>query len=256
MLTQTMLSLISGIFIGGIAAYLGTLMLSKKMTIVAGPLAHLAFPGVALALVLGLNISVGVFPFVIIGAILIWYLERKTKLPLENLSAIIFALGVGIGLLLLPIDKAEEALVGSITSITLAETFLTIILSVLIFFVTRYIYKKVILINIHENLAKVEGVNVDIYNLIYLLSVAIVVALSVYLVGALITVALIAIPPASAKNISSSFRLYKMWAVLFGVISAVVGIFIAQVLGLPTGPVVVLVGVVIFLFSMIFKKSS
>ncbi len=256
MSTQLMLSLISGIFISGIAAYLGTLMLSKKMTIVAGPLAHLAFPGVALALVFGFNISIGVFPFVIVGAILIWYLEKKTKLPLENLSAIIFASGVGIGLLFLPIDKAEEALVGSIVSITPVETFLAIVLSVLVFFVTRYIYKKVILINIHEGLAKIEGINVDIYSLIYLLSIAIVVALSVYLVGALITAALIAIPPASAKSISNSFRSYKILAVLFGIMSAVLGIFISKIFGLPTGPVVVLVGVVIFLFSIIFKKSS
>ena len=79
---QVYLTLISGIFIGGIAGYLGTLMLSKKMSAVAGPLAHLAFPGVALALLYGFsNIALGVFPFVIIGAFLIWLLEKRTKLP-------------------------------------------------------------------------------------------------------------------------------------------------------------------------------
>ncbi len=253
---QIILSLISGIFIGGISAYLGTLMLSKKMTVVAGPLAHLAFPGVAIALVFGLSISTGVFPFVVLGTILIWYLEKKTKLPLENLSAIIFALGVGIGLLFLPIDKAEEALVGSIISITPGETFFVIILSIIIFLVTRYIYKKVILINIDEDLAKIEGVKVSKYNLIYLLSVAAVVSLGVYLVGALITVALIALPPASAKNISSSFRSYKMWAIIFGMISAMGGILIARWLEAPIGPVVVLTGVAIFLLTMIFKSRA
>ena len=106
MSSQLILTLISGIFISGIAGYLGTLMLSKKMSAVAGPLAHLAFPGVALALIFGFNISLGVFPFVIIGAILIWLLEERTKLPMENLAAIIFASGVGTALLFLP--KRQE----------------------------------------------------------------------------------------------------------------------------------------------------
>jgi len=147
MTNQLILTLISGISISAVSGYLGTLMLSKKMSVVAGPLAHLAFPGVALALILGFNISLGVFPFVIIGAILIWLLEKKTKLPMENLAAIIFASGVGSALLFLPIDKAEEALVGSITKITLNETLIVVILSLLIFYIIKHLYQKIMLIN-------------------------------------------------------------------------------------------------------------
>ena len=128
---QLVLTLTSGIFISGVAGYLGTLMLSKKMSVAAGPLAHLAFPGVALALIFGFDISLGVFPFVIMGAIFIWFLEKKTKLPMENLAAIIFAAGVGSALLFLPIGEAEEALVGSITTITFGETLLVFFLSIL-----------------------------------------------------------------------------------------------------------------------------
>jgi len=112
--SQLIFSLISGGFISGVAGYLGTLMLSKKMSAVADPLAHLAFPGVALALIFGFNLTLGVFPFVVLGVISIWLLEEKTKLPLENLAAIIFAAGVGTTLLFLPIDKAEEAIMGII----------------------------------------------------------------------------------------------------------------------------------------------
>jgi hypothetical protein len=50
--SQLLLSLISGIFISGVAGYLGTLMLSRKMSVVAGPLAHLSLPGAAIALFL------------------------------------------------------------------------------------------------------------------------------------------------------------------------------------------------------------
>jgi len=252
---QLILTLISGIFISGIAGYLGTLMLSKKMSVVAGPLAHLAFPGVALALIFGFNISFGVFPFVIIGAILIWLLEKRTKLPMENLAAIIFASGVGTALLFLPIGKAEEALVGNITEITLGETIIIVILSLLVLYIVKQLYQKMMLINVHEDLAAIEGVNIQLYNLLYLLSIAVVVALGVYLVGGLITAALIAIPAASAKNISKGLHSYKTWAITFGIISAIAGIFIARFVHLPTGPMVIVSSSLLFLISFIFRKQ-
>jgi len=226
------------------------------MSAVAGPLAHLAFPGAALALIFGFNISFGVFPFVIVGAILIWLLEERTKLPMENLAAIIFASGVGTALLFLPIGKAEEALIGSIEKITSWETTIVVILSLLVFYVIKRLYQKMMLMNIYEDLAVMEGINIKLYNLLYLLSIAIVVALGVYLVGGLITAALIAIPAASAKNVSSGLRSYKIWAIVLGIISVIVGIFIARFFHLPTGPMVVVSGVVLFLISVIFRKRS
>ena len=65
---------------------------------------------------------------------------------------------------------------------------------------------------------------------------AIIVGLGVYLVGGLITAALIAIPAASARNISKNLLAYKVWSVVFGMISAMLGIFIARFYHLPTGP--------------------
>lgn len=253
--SQLMLSVVSGIFISGVAAYLGTLMLSKKMSVVAGPLAHLAFPGVAIALLYGLEISFGVFPFVIIGAILIWFLERKTKLPMENLTAIVFAFGVGSALLILPIGKAQSALVGSISTISLSETFLVTVLSIIIFFLVNFTYKKMMLMNIHEDVAKTEGVNVNLFNFLYLLSIALVVGLGVYLVGGLITAALVAIPAASARNVSRNLSSYKWWSVIFGTIATVSGIFIAPVFHLPVGPTIIVLGALIFLITIFIPKK-
>lgn len=253
---QLFYTLLSGIFIGGVAGYLGTLMLSKKMSVVAGPLAHLALPGVALALIFGFSISLGSFPFVIIGAILIWLLEKKTKLPMENLAAIIFASGVGIALLILPIGKAEEALIGNITQITQLETLWMIALSALIFYVIRRIYRKMMLINVYEDLATVEGIDTGSYNLLYLLSIATVVALGVYLVGGLITAALIAMPAASAKNISGNLRSYINWSIAFGIISAILGIFVGLFWHLPTGPCIIISGVALFLLTVSMHKKS
>jgi ABC-type Mn2+/Zn2+ transport system permease subunit len=252
--SQLLLSLISGIFISGVAGYLGTLMLSRKMSVVAGPLAHLSLPGAAIAIIFGWSLLIGVFPFVLFGVILIWFLERKTKLPMENLAAIIFALGVGTALLILPIDKAEEALVGNINNISLIETIIVVLISIIVFYITKRIYSKVMMLNIHEELARVEGINVDLYNFLYLLNIGLVVSIGVYLVGGLITAALIAIPSAIAKNLSRNLKNYQLLAVISGISSTITGIYLNQFYHLPTGPLIIVTGAIFFILSVAIKS--
>ena len=141
-MSSLVLSLVSGISIGGLAAYLGTLMLQKRMSLVAGPLGHLTLPGVALALLYGFDVSIGAFPFVILGIILIWLLELRTKLPPEALTAIIFASGVAIAFLFLPLKQAEVALVGDITKVNLIDTIVSVIICFILFLVIRKIFPQ------------------------------------------------------------------------------------------------------------------
>lgn len=248
------LSLIAGVFIGGAAGYLGTLMLSKRMALAAGPLGHLTLPGVALALIYGFDISIGAFPFVILGIILIWLLEIRTKLPMEALTAIVFATGVAIAFLFLPIEQAETALVGDITKVSLNEVIITAFLCVLVFLVVKKIYFQMTLINISEDLAKAEKINIKKYNFFYLGAIAIVVALGVKMVGGLLTAALVAIPVCSARNLSKNLFQYTFLATIFGISSALLGILLFKLTGFPSGPSIIITGALIFLISMIFKR--
>jgi len=251
---QFFLSLICGIFIGGVAGFLGTLMLSKRMALVAGPLGHLTLPGVALALIYGFDVSLGAFPFVILGIILIWLFEIKTKLPMEALTAIVFALGVATAFLFLPMEKAERALVGDITKVSLNEVIITVILCLLIFFLVKKIYPKMVLINISEDLAKAEGVDLKKYNFLYLFCIAIIVALGVKMVGGLLTAALVAIPAASSRNLSKNLFQYTLLATIFGIISSVLGVLLFKITSLPAGPLIIITSSLIFLISTVFKR--
>ena len=251
---QLLLSLVSGICISSVAGYLGTLMLSKKMSVVAGPLAHLALPGAAIAIIYGWSLFAGVFPSVLLGTVLIWFLERKTKLPMENLTAIIFAFGLGVALLILPINKAESALIGSINTISPVETIIVIIVSLLVFYLTKIMYTKMMVMNIHEELAQSTGINVSLYNFLYLFNIGLVVSLGVYLVGGLITVALVAIPAATARNVSFNLKMYKIWAIFFGVTATIIGIILNYYYSLPTGPLIIVTGVCLFVLTVLIKE--
>ena len=247
-------SLISGISIGAAAGYLGTLMLTRRMALVAGPLGHLTLPGIALALIWGFDVSIGAFPFVIVGVILIWWFEKITKLPMEALTALVFASGVAITFLFLPMEQAETALVGDISKAGPYDTLLSVFASLAIVLTLRRAYPQLVLANISDELAAAEGINVRRYNLLYLFLIAVVVALGVKMVGGLLTAALVAIPPSAARNVCRNLQQYTLGAIAIGIGSATLGIILSHATGAPAGPLVILVSTTVFLLTLPFKR--
>jgi len=250
-----MFCLIVGTIIGLVTGYLGSLMFSKRMSLVAGPLGHLALPGIALALLYNFDVSLGAFIFIILGIILIWLIELRTKLPLEALVAIVFSFGVALAFLFLPLEKAEAALIGDISKIGRIDGWIAIFLAFISFFLILKIFPKLVLINISEDLAKVEQINLKIYNLLYLFTIAIMVGLGVKLVGGLLTAALVAIPSSSARNLAKNLFQYQFFSGFFGFISCLFGILLSYSIQIPAGLLIILISTLIFFFSVILKNN-
>jgi ABC-type Mn2+/Zn2+ transport system permease subunit len=254
MVTNFFLVLISAIFVGGVAGYLGSLMLSKKMTIVVDPLSHLALPGVALALIFQKDISLGAFLFLFFGAILIWFFEQKTKLPTETIIAILFTVSLAITFLFLSEHEIEEALVGDISKIGKVESLIIVLISLFVFFLIQKIYPKLTLISISEDLAMAEKIDLKKYQFLYILSISAIVALGVKFVGGLLVAGLTALPAASAKNLSKNLKIFKVLALFLGILSAILGILFSKMTNLPAGPLIILSSFLFFLISIFLKK--
>jgi len=252
--SQFILSLISGIFIGGIAGYLGTLMLLKKMTVAVDPISHFVLPGIALAFLFNFDPSLGAFFSIIFGMVLVWFLESKTKLPTEALIAILFTTGVALAFLISPHEKLEEVLLGDISKINFSSTMFAISFSLLTFFSIRKIYKKMVLIEISEDLARAEKINPKFYLFLYLFFLSIIVALEVKLVGGLLTAVLIAIPAVTSRNFAKSLNQYSFFGIFFGSFSAFSGILLAKILNFETSILITFSALFLFLISLFWKK--
>jgi ABC-type Mn2+/Zn2+ transport system permease subunit len=248
------LVLLAACAIAGASAYLGSLMLSRRMALVAGPLGHLTLPGVAVALMLGVDVSLGAFPFVLAGAFAIWLLEARTKLPMETLTALVFASGVATAFLFLPLGEAESALVGDLAMMRTADAGWSIAAALAIAAVVHRVYRDLVLVNLSEDLAACEGIDPRRANLVYLLLIAVVVALGVKMVGGLLTAALVAIPAAAARNLTRSLPAYAMGATAIGVASAAIGVALFALTGRPAGPLVVVTSAAIFLLTLPFAR--
>ena len=251
---QFLLSLISGIFIGGTAGYLGSLMLTKRMALVGDALGHVALPGMGLALLLGLDVSLGAFVFLFLGVFLIWLLEAKTSLPAETIVGVIFVASLAIGFLIVPEPELLEALFGDISKVSLEMAIASAVFSVLIFLTATSIYPKMILIGISSDLAKSEGIQIKKQNLIYLLLIAAMVALGVKIVGSLLVGALLIVPAATSRNLSKNLKEYSLGSIVFGILSCLFGSLLSNFVSFPIGPSIILVSSFFFLISLTFKK--
>ena len=252
---KILLAILMTVSIGAVSGYLGTLMLSKRMSLVGGPLGHLTLPGIALALIYGFDVSIGAFAMLILAIIVIWLFEKRTKLPIETLTAIVFTSSVAIAFLFLPAEEVEMALIGNISQLTLLSTILSVTLSIFVFFVVKTIYKKIVFNAISEDLAKTEKINVDRINLIYLFAVALVIGLGIRIVGSLLTAAIVSIPAATSKNLSINMKQYAYGGAIAGGLAGVLGIIIYQLFAIPAGPAIIISSAGLFLLSVVFKRS-
>lgn len=238
--------LIAGVFVGLTAGYLGSIMVSRHMALVGDALSHVALPGVALGILFNFNPFIGAFAFLAATVIVTWYLQKSTTLSVEAIIGVLFVLALAIGILITPEVDLFEALFGDVSKITLTDTIITVLVSVGVLLVARSIYEKLVVSMISKELAIASRIKVERINLIYLFLVAIIVAVGIKEVGTLLVGALVILPAAAAKNISSTLSRYSLMSAIFGLASATLGIILSNYVNVPAGPLVVIVGATIF----------
>ncbi len=255
LLSNTWYALLIGAAVGSVAGYLGSLMGTKRMTLSAGAFGHLTLPGIALALRYHFDVSIGALLFLIAGVSIIWLLEKKTTIPIDSLTAIVFTSSVATAFLFLPHQETTAALLGNITEITALTCIITVLTSCAIFAISRYIFNRMILITISSDIALSKNIPVSKYNFIYLACIALMIALGVRIIGGLMTAALVAIPASTSRNISTELYQYAYISLVCGAISCVMGILISQMLAIPVGSSIILSSSFLFIISLLFKKS-
>src|SRR5438034_6265546 len=142
------LSLLAGAFAGGAAAYLGSLMITRRMALVGDALGHVALPGMGLALLAGLDPSLGAFVFLALGILAVWKLGQATALPAEILVGIVFVSSLALGFLIIPQPEMLESLIGDISSLSPEAAAASVALSLGTGLLLHRIYSKMMLSNL------------------------------------------------------------------------------------------------------------
>lgn len=254
-------ALIVCISIGVMCPFLGAHVINREMGFMGDALAHAVLPGMVIAYAAGFTPLIGTVPMGIIVALAIGYIVKNSNVSNDTSMGILFTGLFALGLVLLSVIggtgiNIEDVLLGQVMSTSNTDVYVTISLTVITLFLMILLYKQMVFIGFDFEGAIVAGLpaaKID-YLLLVLLSVVIVVTLQV--VGIILVVGMLITPAAAASLISKRFSRVIYVGILFGVTSAVVGLYLSYYFDLPSGPSIALVSTIIFSLSFLFMKVS
>ncbi len=253
-------ALIAGLLVALIAGPLGVFILWRRMAYFGDTLSHSAILGVALGLLLSINIKFGILFSTILVAGLLIYSQRQKKLASDTMLGIISHSALSLGLVLISFVEGvrvniEAWLFGDILAVSWYDiTYIAIGVGVVIL-VLLAIWKSLLSLTVHEELALVEGVNVSLISAIYTLLIALLVAIAMKIVGALLITALLIIPAAAARQFSKTPEQMALFSIAMGMLAVISGLVASFYADTPAGPSIVVFATILFLMTQAVRKT-
>lgn len=247
------------VMIALIAPCIGVSIVLKSLSAIGDATSHSALSGIAFGLVFGINPVLAAVVFSVLAVLGIELLRKAFKGYEELATVIIMSAGIGLTAVLSGFITDASAnlnsfLFGSIIAISDFEVFLTIGLGVIVILIFTLLYKELFFITFDEEAAGLSGVKVKSINLVLMLLTAVTVSVASRVVGALMISSLMVIPVAAAIMIAKSYKQTMIFSVAIAEVISIAGLIISYMLDLRPGGTIVLLGIVILLIIMAFKK--
>ncbi len=250
---------IAGIIIAILASVSGTFVVLRRYSMISETLAHSALVGVAVGLVAGYNPLWMAVVFAVISAWLIEYLRSSFALYSDSVLAILLSGSLAVAVIIVSLGGAFNNslfsyLFGSILSVSQEDivtisVFGTVSLAALLLF-----SKELYFIAYDEEVAKTSGVKVRLLNFLLVSVVAVIIALSIRVVGTLLIGALMVIPTVAALQYKVGFKKTVFISLVFALISVLSGMTLSFYFSLPSGATIVLCVIFIFIVSLIANR--
>ena len=248
-------ALLAGLLTGALGGVLGSFAVLRQLSFFSDALGHSALLGITAAILMGLNPTLVLVPFAVLFALGVDRLARRSRLPTDALLNIVYSSSLALAVLALSRVRSyrggiEQLLFGDILGVSWLD--LGVILLLLLgcggyLLLSR---RSQILLTLDEPLAISRGVAAGSHRLIFIVLLAVVVAISIKAVGVLLISAFVVIPACASRLVSGHVGQYVLVAAGLGAGCAVVGLLLSALLDLPSGPAVVAVQLAGFLVAL------
>lgn len=240
------LALAAGAVVGVVAPAVGFFLVHRQLSLVGDGIGHVAFAGVALGLLLDVAPVATALAAALVGGIAIEWLRFRRTTAGDQALALVFYTGIAAGVVLVAIAGSLNAgllqyLFGSILTVTGADVAVIAALGAATLAVVALLYRALCAVTIDEEGARVTGVPVAALNVVLVVLAALVVALSMRIVGILLVAALLVLPVTAASRLAWSLRSALLGSVAIGLASVLLGLTVSYYANLPPGGTIVLV---------------
>ncbi len=249
-------ALLGGIGVAAVAGPLGCFIVWRRLAYFGDTLSHSALLGVALALLLEVNISLAVFIISASVSLTLLLLQRMAPLSSDALLGLLSHSALAIGLIALAFMTWVRVdlmgfLFGDILAINRLDLLTIWIGGALVLIVLWRIWHPFFASTVSLEISRAEGLKPERSEMIFMILMSLVIAISMKIVGVLLITALLIIPAATARKYSTSPEQMAVLAGLTGLASVVIGLFGSLEWDTPSGPSIVVAALVLFILSII-----
>ncbi len=251
-------ALVVGVLISLCSSLLGVSLVLKRYSLIGDGLSHVGFGALALAAALGLTPLYVAVPVVVIAAVFLLRLTSFSRIKGDSLIAVISTSALAIGVIIVSKNGTNTDLsnymFGSILSISKADAYLSVILSVIIALLYILFFHRIFAVTFDEDFARATGTKVSLFNTLLAVLTAVTVVIGMRMMGALLVSSLIIFPPLSAIRLCKTFKGVAIVSAFISVISFLIGLFLSYTLSFPTGATIVVTGLCLMILSFIISK--
>lgn len=249
-------ALVAGIGVALVAGPLGCFIVWRRMAYFGDTLSHAALLGVALSLLLNINTTLAVGAVSVVIATLLVLLRRNETFSSDALLGLLSHSALALGLVCLAFMTWVRVdllglLFGDILAVTRIDIALIYAGGGIVLLVLALIWRQLFAATVSPDLAAGEGLRPERTELIFMILTAIVIAISLKIIGALLITALLIIPAAAARRLSTSPEQMAALAAIIGSASVVGGLYASLNYDTPSGPSIVVAAVVLFTLSLV-----
>lgn len=252
------MSLLAGLLASLGCGVIGTFVVVKRITFLAGGIAHSVLAGMGAAVYFGFDPLMGALIAAIVSALLIGWIRLNWKTQEDTLIGAIWAMGMAIGLLFISqtpgyASSLTSYLFGNILLVPEQDVWFMGILDLVLLLIVGLFYRQFLAVIFDEEFARLRGVPVSFFYLLLLCLIAVTVVLLIHVVGLILVIALLTLPAAIAGHYVHSLGGMMLIATLLGSSFTVGGLALSYSPDLPAGPTIILLAGSAYVISALFS---
>jgi zinc transport system permease protein len=262
------MALIAGLVASLACGVMGSFVVTRRMTAVAGGLAHAILGGMGMAywLMTAHGISFlhpmhGALVFALVGALILGRVQAARGERMDTAISALWAVGMALGVVFLfqsPGYKVDlmSYLFGNIMLVDVEALRLLVLLDTVVLIVVWLFYHQIVAVCFDVEFARLRGLNVDAWSTLLLVLVALTVVSLVYVVGIVMVIALLSLPAATAGRFTNRLATMMVFAVILCAVTTTGGLVLSYRWDLPTGAVTILLAAVLYLLAILLQRKS
>ena len=252
-------ALLGGLLTGALGGLLGSFAVLRQLSFFSDALGHSALLGISLGILLGVNPTLVLIPFAVLFALLVNQLVARSGLPADALLNIVYSTSLAFAVVALSLVETyrggiQQLLFGDILGISWGDL---AVIGLLLLGALGYLalsLRAQVLLTLNSDLAGAFGVGANRHRLIFIVLLAVVVAVSIKAVGVLLISAFVVIPACAGRLVSRHFPLYALVSATLGGGCALLGLLGSGLTNLPSGPCVVIVQFAGFVLALLVSQ--